>query len=101
MRTYWSSIEFEYSEGAELYGKCKGGFVFAFVVAKDVRDALPRLQDEMHRNNRSVLEVEFVSPYEDVPWDSAEEEQNYEGLATEAAQTGNVVFDTIYAYEEK
>ena len=99
MRTYWSSIEFNCLEGAEHYGKCSGGFVYAFVPAQDVRDALPKFMDELGALHLRIIQIEFVSPYEDIPWDTTEEQRKYDALAQEAGQTGQVVLDAMYIYE--
>ena len=47
MKVFWTSIEYKYLKGSINFGVFKGGFVYAFVKAFDVRDALEKFRCEI------------------------------------------------------
>lgn len=100
MTLYWTSIEYKYLPGSSKHGQCKGGIVYAFVSAHDVRDTLKKFEQEMNSLNLEISCIEFVSPYENIPWDTPKEEKKYKQLAKEASETGDVICDDFYAYED-
>lgn len=100
MEIYWTSIEYEYLEGSINFNKFKGGFVYAFVKAADVRDALNKFSKEIGSLSLGIKNIEFISPYDDIPWDNDVEQKKYDNLAKEALRTENVICDEFYAYEE-
>lgn len=81
------------------YENCIGGFVYLFFKAKDVFDAIPIIEKEMENEGLSITQIEFVSQYDEIPWESEEEQKMYDSLAKEAELTGEVVWDKIFAYE--
>ena len=101
MKIYWASVEYIYNTDHPDYSTFKGGFVYTFMIATDVRDALDKLLNELDMQNLNPIEIEYLSPYKDISWESEEENKKYEALAKEAKRTGNVVFDDFYAYENK
>ncbi len=101
MEIYWTHIEFKYLPGSEHFGECEGGFVYAFVQAKDVRDALPRFLDEMKANKFGTMNVDHVSMYDSIPWETDEDQKKYDALAEKAKGTTNVILDTISAYYKR
>ena len=98
---YYTNVEVTFAEGTEHHGKLAGGFVYAFVRAHDVREALPPILEELEACGLEVLEVEFLAPYRDVPWESDEDQQLYDGLAAEAAASADVILDDIEAFETR
>ncbi len=101
LKTYWSSVEFHFHPGAKEYAKYKGGFVYAFVTAEEVRTAIPLILDELKCWSLIPVAVDFVSPYEDFSWDSTEEQEHYANLASQARKSGKVVLDGLHAYENE
>lgn len=100
MKLYWTSAEIEILNPS-AYEDCVGGFVYLFVKAFDVRQALLRFETALEDEGFKIDHVEFVSEYEQIPWDSKEEQTHYDGLAKEARAGENVVWDEIFAYESK
>ncbi len=100
MRIYWSSIEVLYKEGAAEFGDLEGGFVCAFVQAQDAREALEKLAASTVTRNWEIAAVDYVSPYEEIPWDSEEDQAKYDGFGEEAGKTSEVVFDEVCSYEK-
>jgi hypothetical protein len=100
MKAYWASIEYKYLKGSINYEKYEGGFVYVFVSATDVRDALKKFSSELESLNLGVANIEFVSPYDGVPWDTEEEQHKYDGLAKQTLSTDSVICDEFYAYED-
>jgi len=45
--------------------------------------------------------IDFVCPYDEIPWDSEEDQLLYDALAKEAKDSSEVVWDQISAYESK
>ena len=100
MEVYYSSIEYHYEEGSINYGKYEGGFVYAFVQAHDARDALKKIELELEPLCLRIEKVWFVAIYEDIPWESQDEQKKYDGLAEKASQTQDVICDDFYAFVE-
>lgn len=96
---YYSSVEIAFAEGSEYHGDLEGGFVYAFVRARDARDAMPAILEEIAACGLEVVEMEFVAPYEDVPWETEEEQARYDLLARRAQEAEGVVLDDIEAFE--
>lgn len=100
MKVYWTSVEFDIINPV-AYENCVGGFVYLFFIARDVQDAIPKIQESIEEENLKVNHIEFVSPYDETPWDSKEDQIQYDALAKEAQTSGEVVWDQISAYESK
>jgi hypothetical protein len=100
MTVYWTSVEFDILDPS-VYEDCVGGFVYLFLSAKDVREAIPRIEAAIEEEGLKISQVEFVSPYDETPWDSQEDQILYDGLANKAAACDAVVWDEIFAYESK
>ena len=98
---YYSSVEIAFAEGSEFHGKLEGGFVYAFVRAHDARDAMPAILEELEACGLEAVEMEFVAPYEDVPWETQEEQSRYDLLARRAQEAEGVVLDDIEAFESR
>lgn len=100
MKVYWTSVEFDIVNPS-AYENCVGGFVYLFLKAGDVLGAIPKITKAIEEEDLKINQVEFVSPYDDVPWPSEEEQIKYDSLAKEAESTDDVVWDEIFAYESK
>ncbi len=97
MRTYWTSIEYKH----EIENTLKGGFVYAFVQAKDARSAISKFTDELSSLNLKAIDIEYIKPYEPkLNWQTKEKTHHYLELYRAAKKSKNVIFDTFYAYEK-
>ena len=102
-KIYWSSIEFHYKQKPKTKETTilKGGFVYAFVKAFDVQDALDMIKRSLKKNKLQPIEIEFIKPYEkNIEWESKELTKNYLNLYKEAKRSSEVIFDNLYAYEK-
>jgi hypothetical protein len=98
--TYWAGIEYDYLEEHMQYSKLKGGFVYVFLSAKDVRDLIEVVENEFKRKKLSIVRVEFVNIYDrETKWKNAEDQKRYKQIVKEAELTKKVVFDDFYSYE--
>ncbi len=100
MTLYWTSVEFDILNPA-AYEDCVGGFVYLFLNARDVQDAVPKIKAAVENEDLKIDQIEFVSPYEGIPWDSKEAQSHYDALAAEAASGNEIIWDEISAYESK
>lgn len=100
MKLYWTSVEFDMVDPSS-YDGCVGGFVYLFFKAKDVIEAMLIIQKAIEEEDLRIIQVEFVTPYDEIPWDSQEDQQKYDALAREAEAGDEVVWDDIFAYESK
>ncbi len=100
MTVYWANVEFDIVNPA-AYDNCVGGFVYLFFRAGDVEDAIPKIKEALGEENLRVNSIEFISPYEEIPWVHEEDQALYDGLAKEAETSSQVVWDEISAYESK
>jgi hypothetical protein len=100
MKVYWTSVEFDILNPAD-YENCVGGFVYLFFKAKDVQDAIPKIQESIEEEDLRINQIEFVAPYDETPWDLEEDQIQYDALAKEAQTSDEVVWDQISAYESK
>jgi hypothetical protein len=100
MTLYWTSVEFDIPDPS-AYEDCVGGFVYLFFNASGVRGAIPIIETAIKEEGLRLNTIEFVSPYDEVPWDSKEEQLQYDSLAKEAKEGETVVWDEIVAYESK
>ncbi len=100
MTVYWANVEFDIVNPA-AYDNCVGGFVYLFFRAGDVEDAIPKIKEALGEENLRVNSIEFIAPYEEIPWVHEEDQVLYDGLAKEAETSSQVVWDEISAYESK
>ncbi len=98
---FWANIEFAYQEGSKHYGEFEGGFVYAFVRATDVRDALDQFQLEFASRKLGIRFIEFASLYYDVPWQTEEDQEHYDAIAQLAFASEEVIFDSFEVYERR
>ncbi len=98
---YYGSVEYKYKPGSSGYGKYNGGFVYIFVNARDVLDCIPKIEKEFKELNIEILGIEFLSKYDEIPWETEEEQIRYDSLAKEAHETGDFITDSFYAYEDE
>ena len=102
LKIYWTSVEFNYSKKSPQFGKLTGGFVYGFVKAFDVREALNKFTEELMHQDMEVKEVEFISPYDiETKWETEEQTIRFIQLYKDAASSNQVTFDDFYAYEIK
>ena len=100
MTLYWTSVEFDINDPSD-WENCVGGFVYLFLEAQDVRDAIPRIEAAVAQEDLALTQIEFVTPYDGIPWEDEADQALYDELAGEAAGGDEVVWDEIYAYESK
>ncbi|THB79966.1 MAG: hypothetical protein D3926_09590 [Desulfobacteraceae bacterium] len=100
MDVYFSTIEYTYSRKAASYGKYKGGSVYAFVRARDARDALEKFEKRIKALNLEIDRVDFIAMYEGTPWETKEDQEKFDNLAKEASQADDVICDDFYSYKE-
>ena len=100
MNLYWTSVEFDIMDPSE-YEDCVGGFVYLFLKARDVREAIPKIEKAIEQEGLRMDSIEFVAEYDEISWDSEEEQVLYDSLAKEAREGDQVVWDEILAYESK
>ena len=99
-KIYWTSIEYSYDENSTESKKLKGGFVYAFIKANDVRDALENFLGELTVLNLIPVEIEFVKPYDKAQeWETPEDTKRHLSLYRQAKKSTNAVFGEFYAYE--
>ena len=95
MKVYWSSVEYSYSGKKNL----KGGFVYAFVKAFDVREALAKLLAAFDVKKMTPVEIEYIMPYDiDTEWETPEETSKFLEINNVALKSDEVIFDDFYAY---
>ncbi len=100
MNLYWTSVEFDIVDPS-AYENCVGGFVYLFLKASDVRGAIPKIEAAIEEEGLRINTIEFVAQYDEIPWDSEEEQIQYDSLARQAKESEEVVWDEIVAYESK
>ncbi len=100
MNLYWTSVEFDIVDPS-AYEDCVGGFVYLFLKARDVRGAIPKIEKAIEEEGLRINTIEFVAQYDEIPWDSEEEQVQYDSLARKAKESEEVVWDEIVAYESK
>jgi len=100
MKVYWTSIEFDIPDPPS-YKNCIGGFVYLFLKANDVLEAIPRIEKAIEDEGFKIYQVEFIEPYEDIPWETKDDQRKYDSLAQETKLKDDIVWDEIFAYESK
>ena len=99
-KVYWAGIEYKYNKASSTKAILEGGFVYIFVKAFDAREVLERLLIELKKKVLTLIEVEFISPYDiEMEWELEKEKKHYLELYNNALKTDLVVFDDFYAYE--
>ncbi len=97
---YWTSVEFDILD-PPAYENCIGGFVYLFFKAEGVLEAIPKIKNAIEEEGFKITRVEFVSEYDEVPWDTEEEQSKYDSLAKEASNSDGIIWDELYTYESK
>jgi hypothetical protein len=100
MKIFWTSVEFDIVNPSS-YENCIGGFVYLFFKARDVLDAIPKIKKAIEQEDLEINQIEFISQYDEVSWDSEKEQIKFDSLAKEAESSEDVVWDDIFAYELK
>ncbi len=101
-KVFWSSIEYSYLKGSEGFGNLKGGFVYVFTKAYDVKEALANILEEFKGINLEPNEIEFIKPYEtELGWETPEQTNHYLSLYNESDSSNETIFDAFYAYENE
>jgi len=99
-KVYWAGIEYIYTKKSLDYNKLKGGFVYAFVSAKNKNIALNNIKKELRNIHLNPVDIEFISLYDiNTKWNNEEQTKNYINLFNESEKSNQVLFDTFYAYE--
>jgi len=98
---YWANIEFSYQKGSKHHGEFEGGWVYCFVQGVDARDAMEQFQLEFAGRKLGIEFVEFVSLYNEVPWQTEEDQAHYDAIAVQASSSEEVVFDSFEVYERR
>jgi hypothetical protein len=94
---YWADIEYSNLDQTE---SGEGGFVYAFVAARDNNSARQILIDALQKQRKTIRELRLLEEYDPKKsWDSADLDSHYLSLANSARQTDTVAFDTFYAYD--
>jgi hypothetical protein len=97
---YWADIEYTYGEESDEFGNMKGGFVYVFVKSFDVRTALDQILNSLKDEKLIPFHINFVQPYEkEMEWETEEQTKHFFELYNDARGTSDVIFDTLYAYE--
>jgi hypothetical protein len=99
MTVYWASVEFDIITPEE-YENCIGGFVYLFFKASSEEDAAETVKKALAQEGLELTHIEFLCPYDET-WESEEDQRMYDGLAKEARDGDEVVWDQIAAYESK
>lgn len=101
-KVFWSGIEYSYLESSKKFKNLQGGFVFIFIKAYDVREALAKIEKELTIIKLEPIEIEFIKPYEkELEWETPEQTEHYLSLYEESDSKNKTVFDTFYAYEHE
>jgi uncharacterized membrane protein len=100
-KLYWSSIEYHYDKTNPEAKNLRGGFVYVFLLAFDVQDALKKIINELKSLKLKPVEIEFISPYDlDTEWDTDQQKTTVLSICKEVQETSDVIFDTFHAYEK-
>jgi len=99
-KLYWSSIEYQYEKNNPESKKSKGGFVYVFLVAFDVQDALKKILYELRLLEIKAIEIEFISLYDlKTEWDTDQQKAKVLSICKEVQKTSDVIFDTFFSYK--
>jgi hypothetical protein len=100
-RVYWANVEFTYEKGSAHHGIFEGGIVYGFARAYDVRDALDKIVKEFEDRKLGVRVVDYVTEYNEVPWETEEDQLHFDGVAALTGSTGEVFLDSFEVYERR
>lgn len=101
-KIYWSSIEFKYDKDSPDSENLAGGFVYVFIKAFDVMEALLKIQYAFKERKLTPIEIEHISPYNpELQWENEDDKKKYNELSEFASQSGIVEFDDFYSFESK
>jgi hypothetical protein len=81
MEVYWANVEFDI-KNPPAYENCVGGFVYMFLKAGDVLDAIPIIREALEGEDLRLNAIEFIAPYEQSPWTIQEDQALYDSLGT-------------------
>src|SRR3954447_23290781 len=98
MEVYWTEIEYRYSKHNPDRSNAKGGFVYAFVIAADAREAIAKFANAMADEALIVERIKYVSPYGDTSWEKEEDQIRFSNLVKRALPQDRVIFDEFFAY---
>lgn len=100
LKIYWTSVEFKLNPLHKDFKKIKGGFVYAFTQSKDKTEALRKFNKELEKHNLTPSNFEFTEPYENIEWQTEEEEKHFRHLIEKIRSSQEVILDDFYMYED-
>ena len=84
---------------SEIYMKGSGiAFVYCFIPAVSVEDALSKLKREFRRMNCKIIRVQSVYPYAGTEWEKKKQQKEFDGYAKEAGESNQIVFSPFLTY---
>jgi hypothetical protein len=103
-RLFYADVEVSILPGHEEHGRLVGAFVYCFVVARDEIHAFHRVRGALEEDFMGIRILESIEEYDlDDPrdWESPDVQQEYDGYALEATESGSVVYSMFYGYERE
>lgn len=98
---YWSSIEFKTTAEHRRHREIPGGFVFVFLHTHDVLSLVDAVKADFATSHLEIVRMEFANPYDTShQWESKEDGMHFKKLYQEAEQTGKLVYDELYSYDD-
>jgi hypothetical protein len=99
MKVFYIDVELEPLEGSEHYKKCSGLFVGCYVLAKNEREAEICFHRKIAESKYRLISLDGIYPFEEISFDTSEDQQEAELFAKEAKNTGRFVYGNFYCYE--
>lgn len=98
-KVFYGGFEVRPTDKNTIMAGKKGGFVYCFSAAEDIRSALDKMEESFAEDEYLILFCEFVRVYEQIDWDDPEEQVRHDALATEVMETNENRYGIFYTYE--
>ena len=99
---FLASVEVEPLPGCEMNGQGIGAAVYCLIPAENEAAARVVLETALLSEDKyQITNVEYVSNYNELCWDDAKDQREYDKLAKRAALNNDVVYGTFYAWDRK
>lgn len=100
-RLYIVSLEIIPKQGAEMWGKAEGGFLYCILQAKNAEKAAVQSRTALEEDSYEVVDIEEVIKYENMDWESEDVAKEYEEMAIAAQKVNDVFYGPICVYDSE
>jgi hypothetical protein len=96
-----ASAEVKPLPGSQMKDRGVGASVYCFIPAESKSASEAILRSCLEQDKYCLIKLEFLKKYEDVRWENATDQLEYDRLAKRAALHNELVYGTFYTWAKE